>query len=121
MSYEKEIKELLSDSSRWPSYSNPDVLSNLDAMADDALSVGNLDERSCIAAILILQQLTEELIEVLIKMSRFLVQVRMLPLEIRFKESKRKMFGQLVKDLEATMEFPNKSRMIELANSINNG
>ncbi len=119
MTYEENIKSMLADSSQWPNYSKPDVMGRLDEMADDALSVDNIDERSCIASILILQQLTEELIKVLLKSCNFLVQVSLLPLEIYLKDHRSKMFGRVLEDLKATITFPEKDELIGLANKIN--
>lgn len=119
MSYEEQIRSILADSSKWPTYSNPNVISKLDEMADDAIAIDKVDETSCIASILILQQITEELIGIQLKMCRFLVQVRLLPFQIEFKESGPKMFGRLVEDLKSTIDFPHKEQMIELANRIN--
>ncbi len=119
MDYEARIKTRLFDSSKWPKYSKPDVMASLDEMADDALTVGKIDERSCIASILIIQQLTEELLKILLESCYFLVQVRLLPFEMMLEVKKKKMFGGIVEDLRATIQFENKEEIIVLANKIN--
>ncbi len=118
MTYEEKIKTSLSDSDSWPHY-KPDVMAKLDEMSDDALSISNIDERACIASILILQQLTEELLKVLLRSCYLLVQVRLLPLEIDLKEPSGKMFGRVVEDLKATIHFLDKDKLVQLANKIN--
>lgn len=119
MNYEETIKAKLADSSKWPRYTKADHMAKLDEMADNALSISTMDERSCIASILILQQLTEELIKVLLESCQFLMQVRLLPLELTFKNSNNEMFGRVIKSLKETIDFPYKSELIAEANKIN--
>lgn len=119
MNYQEQIIAKLADSSKWPSYTKPDHMAKLDEMADDALSISTLDERSCIASILILQQLTEELIKVLLESCQFLMQVKLLPLEITFKNQNNEMFGRVVNSLNETIDFPNKEELVAEANKIN--
>lgn len=117
MSYEAEILERLSDSSRWPNYQRPDFLAELDQIADDALA--SLSARDCIASVLIYQQLIEELLRVLLQSLCFLIQASLFPIEITFSESSGKMFGRLVDDIKATVNFPNKNELITIANRVN--
>lgn len=119
MGYEEEIRSKLADPSLWPMYSKPEVLAKLDTIADDALSQTNIDTTSCIASILILQQITEELLKVLLHMSHFLIQAKLLPLKIQFKVKPKAMFGEIVKQLDQTIAFEDKDQIIELANNIN--
>ena len=117
MSYKAEIESRLTDVDRWPIYVNPDYLDSLSRLANQALE--KPDTKNCISAILIYQQLTEEMIKVLLRSCYFLIQVRMLPIEIIFKENKKLMFGQLIKELKATINFPLKNNLITAANIIN--
>ena len=94
-------------------------MASLDEMADDALTVDKIDERSCIASILIIQQLTEELLKILLESCYFLVQARLLPFEMELEVKKKKMFGGIVEDLRSTIQFENKEEIIVLANKIN--
>ena len=119
MSYEEKIKAKLADSSKWPTYKDADQMARLDEIADDALSISTMDERSCIASILILQQLTEELVKILLESCQFLVQVRLLPIEITFKSQSNEMFGRVVNSLKETIDFPHKAEIIAEANKIN--
>ena len=106
-------------SGEWPNYCNPQRMAELDNLADDALSISKIDATTCIASILILQQMTEELLKVLLDSSRFVIQVRLLPLEISFNPLKKAMFGEIVKQIESTINFQHKKEIIELANRMN--
>lgn len=110
-------KRLLNED--WPNYTNPDRMAELDGLADDALSISKIDATTCIASILILQQMTEELIKVLLESSRLLMQVQLLPLEITFKPTKKAMFGELLKQLESSINFQYKIEIIKISNIIN--
>ena len=117
MSNEENIIEILQDPLKWPSIDRPEFSGKLDEIADDAFS--NPDERSCIASVLIYQQLVEELLKVLLQSCNFLVQARLLPIEIKFSDSDNKMFGRLIEDFKRTIVVPNKEKIIEIANRIN--
>lgn len=110
-------KRLLNED--WPNYSNPDRMAELDGLADDALSISNIDATTCIASILILQQMTEELIRVLLESSQFLMQAQLLPLEISFKPAKRAMFGEILNQLQLSINFQYKQEIIQVAKIIN--
>jgi len=117
--YTKSIKAKLVDENVWRQFTNPDAFADLDRLADDALSINMLDERSCIASILMLQQIVEEILKNVLNMSNILVQGKILPLEIEFNLPHKKMFGAVVSDLKKNIKFENKDEFISLSESIN--
>lgn len=68
---------------------------------------------------LIIHQITEETIKVLIDDAHFYTQLRLYPLPIELKRTKKGMFGQYLSDLKDTVWFQNKKYIVEKAKRLN--
>ncbi len=117
MNYEEEIIIKLTDDLNWPEITKPDLMAKLDGFAEEAFI--NPSEQHYIAAILIYQQLTEELLKILFDLSSFLMRAQLLPLQKEVVRIKNKMFGQVINEFTKTIDFPMKKEMIDIANKIN--
>lgn len=117
--YLNSIKAKLVAENIWRQFTNPDAFADLDQLADDALCIDTLDEHSCIASILMLQQIVEEILKNVLNMSNILVQGKILPLKMECSLPYKKMFGAVVSDLKKHIEFEKKDEFIKLSQSIN--
>lgn len=117
--YSESVKSKLLDENIWRQFANPDAFADLDRLADDALSIDRIDERSCVASILMLQQIVEEVLKNVLNLSNVLMQGKMLPLKIDCSLPHKKMFGVVVGDLKKHIEFEKKIEFLELAQGIN--
>ncbi|MEK7149667.1 MAG: hypothetical protein AAB757_01700 [Patescibacteria group bacterium] len=95
--------------SNWPSFKNASFLDVLDKVA--ARSYKKKTTEGYLAALLIYQQLVEEIVRMLIRNSEFLIECRVYPFQINFKKHDEKMFGQLLQDLAACVNFPQKQKL----------
>ena len=117
MSFESEIIEKIKNSSNWPTFEKPDYLGMLNQLADDALK--SSEKFAPISAILIYQQLVEELLRLILSFSGFLIQARMWPWKVESKELKGAMFGRVFDELKKTVEFQHRDQILIIANEIN--
>ena len=83
----------------------------LNQVADEAYSKGSIE--GYLAAILIYQQLSEEMITLLLECCDFLIQLSVFPHEIKFRPNGTSMFGKLINDLEHTISFDRKTAFIQ--------
>lgn len=108
----------LKDPSRWPGFGTVEHLDQFHKLADEAKGRGTID--GYLAAMLIIHQLTEEMIKVLIDDADFYTQLRLYPLPLKPRRAKEKgTFGQYWYDLKSTVWFQNKKFIVEDAERIN--
>ena len=117
MTKEEEIIKRLENHLKSPGFSKPDLMAKLDGLAEDALVAPS--EQGLISAILIYQQLVEEMLKITFETAQLVQQVQLLPIIYQSKSLNKKMFGQVIKEFESIIEFPSKVEMIDLANKIN--
>lgn len=93
--------------SLWPEFERPDFLDELDNAAQEALDRDTLE--GYLAAFLIYQQLSEEMLKLIINLGRVFIQCSALPLMITYKPLDKKIaFGGLIDKLdEIPMEDDN--------------
>lgn len=83
----------------WPKFERPDFLDELDSTAQEALGRDTLE--GYLAAFLIYQQLTEEMLKLIINLGRIYIQCSTLPLMITYKPLDKKItFGGLIDRLD---------------------
>lgn len=97
-SYQDNIIHKIEDSERWPKFERSDFMQQLNGFADSVYYKDSTE--GYLAALLIYQQLCEEMIKLLIECSNFLIQLSLFPNEINVGMRKNAMFGQLLLDLE---------------------
>ncbi len=109
---------LLLNENDWPSFSNPDSIRRLELLATSALKENT--EAGYISSILIYHQISEEIINVLIMDSEYILATQLVS-KYSYKVRKRnyKMFGECIKDFKECVEFEQKERILEIALSIN--
>lgn len=88
----------LEDSERWPKFERADFMQQLNSFADDVYFKNTTE--GYLAALLVYQQLCEEMIKLLIECSNFLIQLSVFPGEIKPSIKEGAMFGQLLLELE---------------------
>jgi hypothetical protein len=115
--YSSALLARLRDADQWPGFSNAEFLDELDSIAEVALARNTIE--GYLAAILIYQQLTEEMLRVLIDCSDFLIQVAVHPAEIAIRRPKKRMFGQLLGELDSTVRFAGKDEFADACRKIN--
>lgn len=117
MNYENNLINTVRDSDKWPDFERPDFLDELNEVANEALSKDSVE--GYLASLLILHQLSEELIRLLLKDARFFIQLSVFPAKIDFPEKKKLMFGQLIDELKSTISFEEKDKFIEKSKELN--
>src|SRR5262249_11253852 len=117
MDYRTALVNRINDYDSWPGFDRPDFLNELDTIAEKAFAKDTLE--GLLASVLIYHQLCEELVRVLIDCSDFLIQLSVYPAAISFKHFKRRMFGQLLNELEAGIDFPERQLFIQHCTEVN--
>lgn len=107
----------LKDPSRWPGIGTIEHLDQLHKLAGEAKERGTTD--GYLATMLIIHQLTEEMIKVLIDDALFYTQLKLYPLPFESAKTKKGMFGQYLSDLKSTVWFQNKKFIVEDAERLN--
>jgi hypothetical protein len=116
--YQRDFIARLKDSGIWPALQRGDFLQNLNDFADRSTATRSTE--GYLAAFLVYQQLVEEMVSVLVDCSTFLIQCRVFPLEYRgTKQSRKKMFGQLLIELEAGVMDVHTSRLLSKCRMLN--
>ena len=116
--YQGTFLTKLRNSDAWPALQRGDFLQNLNDFADHVAATHTTE--GYLAAFLVYQQLVEEMIRVLVDCSTFLIQCRVFPLEYRgAKLSRKKMFGQLLIELEAGVMDDHTSRLLSKCRTLN--
>lgn len=111
--------EQLRDSRNWPTFDRPEFLDQLNALADSSFHRKTTD--GYLAAVLIYQQLTEEIILLLLECSDFLIKCAIFPIEIKFenKRERKLTFGHLLEHLKRAVDFPRKQKLIKNCEKLN--
>ncbi|MCK5077747.1 MAG: hypothetical protein KAR38_15295, partial [Calditrichia bacterium] len=118
MGYKKEIINQINDSDNWPNFDRPDFMGDLNELADDAIAKKTIE--GYLAALLIYQQLAEEMMKLFLKDHEFFIQLSVFPAEIQFKSKSKSMFGRIIEDIKNTVTIDDsKQEIIDLANSLN--
>ena len=117
MTYEEDLIRRVRNLEAWPSFARPDFLEQLNELADAAFAKDTIE--GYLASMLIYHQLSEEMLRLLVRDSQFFIQLAVFPSEIVFPERKRMMFGQVIDDLQSTVSFPGKKKLIEKASELN--
>ncbi|MBA4389956.1 MAG: hypothetical protein C0399_03360 [Syntrophus sp. (in: bacteria)] len=116
--YQRDFLSKLKDHDAWPALQRGDFLQNLNDFADSAAATHATE--GYLAAFLVYQQLVEEMVNVLVDCSTFLIQCRVFPLEYRgTKQSRKKMFGQLLIEFEAGIMDAHTSTLLSKCRTLN--
>lgn len=119
MPYLESLIARIKDRDQWPDFDRPYFLDELNGIADEAYDSNTV--HGYLAALLIYHQLTEEMLRLLLEYSEFFVQLELAPIEIHFPVPEKAMFGRLLEVAKSSMEFENKTELLSLAQSINQG
>jgi hypothetical protein len=117
MDYKQNLINKIKNSDTWPDITRPDFLSELNILADEMYNKNTLE--GGLASLLIYHQLCEEMVKVLINCSEFYIQLAVFPAEITFKKNSKRMFGQLIDELEKGINFDKKTDFIDKCQAIN--
>jgi hypothetical protein len=108
-----EAKEII----QAPFFPNRAKMSELDGMAQDALSYDF--EFGHLGAVLIFQQLTEEIVYSLLNCINVFLKTRIYPYELKRNYESGQMLGLAIKELGHSIEFENKDLILSSAREIN--
>tara|TARA_Y100000294_G_C8420070_1_gene282418 strand:+ start:115 stop:651 length:537 start_codon:yes stop_codon:yes gene_type:complete len=118
MTYSEDIIKRIKADSMWPKFDRSYFLEELNELADEAVSKKTTE--GYLSALLIYQQLAEEMIKLLLRDHQFFVQLPVFPAEINFPNKSKAMFGRVIEDLKNTITLDeSKDEIIELANILN--
>jgi len=118
MEYSKEIESRIKNSDKWPSFDRSEFLSELDSLASEFISKNTIE--GYLAALLIFQQLAEEMIKVYLEDHEFFMQLSVYPAELKSRKRPKAMFGRIIEDLKNTVTIDEKKEeIIGLANQLN--
>ena len=117
MKSQKEIISILTDGSKWPDIYHPEFLEELNTVADNLFSKKTLE--GYIASILIYHQIAEEMIKALINISAFYSQSLNLHIYFKDREVDKKMFGQLINELDYSLKLENTDYFIQKCKELN--
>ncbi len=117
MSYKIELTDRISDSRLWPDFARSGFLSELNGIAEDAFLYDTI--YGYLSSVLIYHQLAEEVIGLVLENAKFLIQLAIFPVEIKFPKQKDRMFGEILRELEFTVEFKQKAAMLKKARELN--
>jgi hypothetical protein len=115
--YAERLLKRLGDDSSWPGTALAKTFNDLQKQALDSIDKGTLG--GSLSGMLLLHQLSEELLSVLLDLSHFYMQLRLFPLPYEPKRSKRRMYGQLLKELEETVWFQHRDFIVKKAGELN--
>ena len=115
--YQREFLTKLRGSDAWPALQRGDFLQTLNDFADRAVATHTTE--GYLAAFLVYQQLVEEMVKVLVDCSTFLIQCSVFPLEYRGPKVSRKMFGQLLVELEVGVTDEHTTRLLSKCRTLN--
>lgn len=110
-------KDILFDTSKWPTYENIESLRVLDEMADDAHH--SFTDVGYISSILIRHQLLEEVIMHLVRFSHLVLHCSLYPEVINIDLPRKPMTGNLIQKLKDSIEFDKKKEFIEICEELN--
>lgn len=98
--YHKKFVEILGDSGLWPDFSRPDFMQSLDSAASEAFNKQTLE--GYLAAFLIYQQISEDMVRNVISLGRLYNQAAVFPLEMNYKslDGSKMTFGALLQELQ---------------------
>ena len=113
----KQLVEKLNDPKNWPGFSSNEYFQSLQKIAMESKERQTVD--GYLAAILIIHQLTEEMLKLLIDEAEFYVQLKLYPLPFKKKKKQRMMFGQILSEIESSVWFQNKKYIIEKSAKLN--
>lgn len=113
----ESVVACLKEPSRWPGFGTVEHLEQLQKLAGEAKERGTTD--GYLATMLIIHQLTEEMIKVLIDDALFYTQLKLYPLPFEPTKTKKGMFGQYLSELKSTVWFQNKKYIVEDAEGLN--
>jgi hypothetical protein len=97
MNYQNEVLGKLEKSNCWPYFQKPETIQELHDLAGHIYSKETME--GYLASMLIYHQLIEEMTKILIECSTFFVQLSVFPSEFKARSLDRKMFGQLIEEL----------------------
>jgi hypothetical protein len=118
MNYQEELLERIKDHNKWPEFDRPDFLNELNEIADKSVAKKTIE--GYLAALLIYQQLTEEVLKLFLKDHEFFIQLSVFPAEIKFASKTSAMFGRVIEELKSTVTVDNsKFEIIDRANKLN--
>jgi len=118
MEYFRKLEEFIVSEELWPSFRNPESIAELERIALEVYSKGTIE--GYISSILIYQQITEEMVWVLLKDCQAMIKISLMgQAEIEFSDPDKVMFGKLIQDLKDTIKFDNKSDFIAECNALN--
>jgi hypothetical protein len=111
------VHERLLNRDAWPAFDRPDLLDDLNGLADAAFSSYTVE--GYLTSVLIYHQLVEELAVLLLRYSDFLLSVLVQPGEIERKRRPNRMLGQVLDDIESGLVYPETEEFVKACRRFN--
>lgn len=115
--YDRELLSKISNKKHWPGLTNAPLIVHLLSVANKQITNNTLE--GVLSATLIYQQVMEDLLLNLLKMSHLYVQGEIWPSQISFPINKKLMFGQLLDQHKLSIDFDQKDLLISTARNFN--
>lgn len=115
--YHKALLSVISNSTKWPAFARPDFINTLDTAGHDAFQKQTLE--GYLAAFLIFQQISEDMVKNIIKLGRLYNQATVFPLEIEYESIDKMTFGVLLKELRLVPHYERGSALADLCGELN--
>ena len=117
MNYKQELYEKIKDPEKWPCFSRPNFLDELNHFADNAF-LKNTTE-GYLAALLVYHQICEEMIKLLVECSDLYIQCAVFPSEIKRVRRDKMVFGQLLIELKNGLMDAETEKFMQYCKSLN--
>ena len=106
----KKCSEIIKERD-WPVYPGGLSVPDLWQIADKAHRKRTLEGH--LAAILIYHQISEEMLRMVLKWAQFYIQLSVFPTEFAPKIKDKLFYGQVISELDQTIDFPQKAEFLE--------
>lgn len=115
--YDKELLEIITNKRKWPYFDNLDLILKLMRIANDQFDTKTVG--GSLSSILIFQQIIEQYLINLIKMSNLLIQAKIWPNRINLVTNEKQMFGKILEEHKRIIDYTNKNELLKKCNEFN--
>ena len=115
--YDLEVLGKISDEKNWPRLDNIETIKKLLSIADKQYESKTIE--GFLSSILIYQQVIEEYLINLLKLSNLYIQAEIWPVKITLKIQEKLMFGKLIELHKRTIDFDEKTNLLNECKQFN--
>jgi hypothetical protein len=115
--YDKEIIGKISNEEQWPKIDNTELIFKLLEIADKQHKSQTIE--GLLSSLLIYQQIVEEYLINLLKLSNLYIQAEVWPTRLNLRIKNKLMFGQLLQEHNRTIDFDKKAELLNECREFN--